>query len=321
MSQVTILIPAYKPSDRFIATMQSLAAQTYRDCLVHVSVDDCEASRQIPLPDMGRMRVVVTRQPRRLGWVGNVNTLVAMVSSPYFMVLAHDDCITPRYVERAVDVLDRSPDVITAHGGIRWHGIRDGEVGLGCDIQGEPIDRIRQCMATGPHLTLGWRGVTKAVAIDRGLRLRSRRSNGLFANHLWELELLLLGGSVAISDIYYDKYTDPTGLSRTYHTLSYDQKTTALADNVAALVEMVGFHGLDVREQEEIVSSYIKWLLDLGGAWSIFGKVLNARDASQGSDRSALERFAAQIAILVNSPPQPAEVVDPPDVHDRASGD
>jgi hypothetical protein len=314
MSCVTVLIPAYKPTERFAATMASLAAQRHRELVVHVSLDHCDDQACPTLPDMGRVDVTVTKQPRRLGWVANVNALLATVETPYFMVLSHDDCLTPCYIERAVDILVRRPHAVAAHGGIRWHGIRDGEIGQQADIVGSPIERVRQCIARGPHLALGWRGVARADALCRGLRLRTRRSDGLFANHLWEIELLLQGDTAAIDDAYYDKYTDPTGLSRTYCGMTVEQKSMSLADNVAALVEMVGAYPLGPPEQEEIVTAYLQWLLELQGNWNVLSDERSLDDMTYASVRPALARFAARIAMNATLAPLQPGVVDPPEL-------
>jgi glycosyltransferase involved in cell wall biosynthesis len=312
MSWVTVLVPAYKPGKRFTATMASLAAQTHRELMVHVSLDHGDDRGLPPLPEMGRVDVTITRQPRRLGWVGNVNTLVAEVKTPYFMVIAHDDCITPCYIEKAIALLAERPATVAAHGVIRWHGIRDGEVGQVADNVGEPIERVLKCIERGPHLALGWRGVVRTDAIERGLRLRTRRSDGLFSNHLWEVELLLQGDTAAIDDVFYDKYTDPMGLSRTYHQMTVDQKSMSLADNVAALAEMVATYPLNLSEQEEIVAAYVRWLLDLQGNWNVLSGENNVDGMPYSSVKPALARFAARIGLNATMPPLEPTIVEPP---------
>jgi hypothetical protein len=313
MLSVTVIIPAYKPNFRFTATLESLAAQTSRDFCVIVSLDQSDNEELPPIPSMNGVSLSWIRQPTRLGWVGNVNCLLKAVTTPYFMVLSHDDCISPTYIEKALAVLAARQDVIVAHGEVRYFGVRDGEVGTSGNIEGDRVRRAIECLVRGSHLTLGWRGVTRSDAIRNGLRLRTRQSDGLFSNHLWEIELLLQGASVAVDGIHYAKYTDATGLSRTYHRFSADQRSRSLADNVAALVEMVGDYGLSAAEQEEIVSRYMEWILSLQGHWDVVSEDGNSNAAKYIDIRPALARFAAKIAVSVATDTVAPLPIDPPD--------
>src|SRR5687767_13896339 len=118
MAAVTVLVPAFRPNHRFVATLASLAAQTHPEVVAHVSLDHAPGHVVPPLPPLGHLNLVVTRRPQRLGWVGNVNALLELVSTPYFMILGHDACVTADYIARAVELLSRREDVIVAHGGV-----------------------------------------------------------------------------------------------------------------------------------------------------------------------------------------------------------
>jgi hypothetical protein len=321
MAAVTVLVPAYRPNHRFVATLASLAAQTHGELKVHVSLDHAPDHVMPALPPVGDLDLVMTRQPQRLGWVGNVNALLESVATPYFMILSHDDCLTPGYIAGAVAVLESRPDVIVAHGDVRFHGVRDGEIGHSADIRGERLTRVRELLSRGINLALGWRGVARASAIGRGLKLRTRRSHGLFSNHLWEIELLLYGESAAVSGVYCDKYTDNTGLSRSHHRLDADEKSSSLADNIASLVDMVVSNGLDPHEQEEVVSGYLDWILSLQGYWDVVSDDGASSAMPFGSVRSRVARFASRIALNVAATELPPAILDPPTEGAGASRD
>jgi hypothetical protein len=258
--------------------------------------------------------VRVIRQTGRLGWIGNVNFLLGQIESPYVIVVGHDDRLSPDYIERAVETLERREDVSVVHGTMRHHGVNDGVLMEAEGIEGTRFQRLTECLHRGVHRGLAWRGVARSEAISHGLCLRTRKSNGLFANHIWELELLVHGGSASVDGIFYDKFTDPTGLSRSYHALSSDQVSQSLADNVVALIDMVSQHGFSASEREIIVAAYVDSMLGLGGAWDFLSAGPSSAQLPFTEVRAPLSQFLARVAIGLTEPAKGSQVLDPPDV-------
>jgi hypothetical protein len=297
-ASVTVLVPAYRPGMRFVGLLESIAAQTYGDVVIRVSLDHAPSHSMPQLPDLRGRRLEVIEQPERLGWVGNVNAMLRTVDTPYFALLMHDDQLSPRYLEAAVGVLERDPSVVVAHGTLRHHGIRDGEVEFAPSISGDRMQRLMACLERGPHETgLGWRGVVRSALLQDGLRLRTRRSDGMLSNVLMAFEMLVYGESASVPDIYYDKFTDPDGLSRDYHQRTYEQRSEMLADNLACLVDVVTEAGFSEQEQTEVIWRYANWLLGLQGNWNVVGEERNSDSQSYAAVRPAIARFVANALI------------------------
>lgn len=298
---VTVLVPAYRPDERLTRTLESLAAQTHRRVRVHVSVDHAPDHVLPPLPDLRKLSVV--HQPQRLGWVGNVNALLATVRTPFFCIVAHDDALTAGYLAKAVQALVRSPEAVVAHGAVRHFGVRDGEIARTDDLRGDAAQRVLEFIRRGPHRAeLGWRGVIRSSVLERGFRLRARKSDGQFSNTLWALELLLHGESRAFSNQFYDKFTADDGLSRVFHQRSADERSVMLADNVACLADALSSADLTPEQREEITAGYVQWLLSLP-RWGI---VEGAPDKVTYQDvRPAVSRFVARTLLHHAEPPRP----------------
>jgi hypothetical protein len=290
-----VLVPAYRPDGRFTDLLRSMAAQTHPHITVRVSLDPSPGATLPEIPPMGLTELEIVEQPRRLGWLPNVNWLFGSVSTPYFLQIGHDDRLTPGYIADAVRVLEDRPGVVAAHGGIRYHGIRDGEMDPGRSIGGGRLERLLCALDRGLHLAgLLQRGVIRSEPLRHGAIFRRRRSDGQFANDLWALELLAYGESVAIEGVWYDKYTDPGGLSRVFHARTVDQKSAMLADNLACLVQMVRDRGFSEEEQELVATRYAEWLLGLQGNWNVLADQPSSDASPYRAVRPGISRFVAR---------------------------
>ena len=299
---VTIVIPAYRSDERLVRTLHSVAAQTFPPAVVELSFDAAPGYVPPPLPHVPGLRV--RHQPVQLGWVAHVNRLIEQVSTPYFLMLAHDDSITPRYLRAAVDALQNDPRAVVAHGAVRNHGLRT-DICATDSIRGEPVERVREFLRRRPTAAeLGWRGVTRSGAIAAGVHLRTRRSDGQFSNTLWSLELLLLGDAISLEGEYYEKFTDSDGLSRIYHGRNLEERSKMLSDTVANVATLLTDHGVTGPEREELVRMWAEWVLTLGGNWNALtdGPVSDARSLKEL--RPAIARFIADLAASMMTPPR-----------------
>jgi len=292
---VTVLVPAYRSSPRFTGMLASMAAQEHRHLIVRVSIDHAPDAELPHIPPMEHVELQLVPQTHRLGWVGNVNFLLGTVATPYFMLVPHDDQLSAEYIRTAVETLEHHPTAVAAHGGLRFHGIRDGQVHLEASIMGSRLDRVRTYLERGPHLAgLPQRGVIRSEPLMDGVRYRTSRSDGQFANDLWMLEVLLYGETLSIDGIWYDKYTDPGGLSRVFHARSVDEKSEMLADSLGCLTAMVREHAFSASDQDWIISRYAEWLLGLQGAWNVVSDATDSDGESYRTIRPALSRFIAR---------------------------
>ena len=292
---VTVIIPTYRPDARFVRALECLQAQTHAAVYVNVSVDPAPGHVMPRLPDMPRLRII--HQPTRLGWVGNTNALLPTVQTPLFLPLSHDDTITPGYIERCVAPLTANPQAVVAHSGFRNRGVREDEMTTP-SITGSRRERLKTYLDRGPHRAeLGWHGVIRSELIGRGLRLRTRRSDGHLSNTLWVLEMLCHGDSLDAPGECYDRYIEPDGLSRQFHKRSTAERSAMLADNAACLLDMARDVGLPADETEWVMTRWIQWLLELQGNWNVLADEPRSDHRTLEETRPALARFVANVAL------------------------
>jgi len=307
---VTVLVPAYRP-DRIAETIDTLARQEFKEFRVRVGSDYAPG---YTLPDLlcDELDVEVVHHSRRLGWVGNVNALLASVDTPYFVIVAHDDGLSPGFLMAAVQALESCPDAVVAHGATEHRGVvRAGELATTGSICGTPFERVGEFIRRGPHRAeLGWRGLIRRNALPREPRLRARLSDGQFANTVFSLELLLYGNSVSLEGIRYVKNTGPAGLSRDLVSRSVDEKSSMLADNLACLAVALAEAAdrLSFAERETILTDYTIWLMTLQGPWNVLA---NERDSSRrrfGDLRAPVARLLARSLLSSMSvEPRPSD--------------
>jgi hypothetical protein len=234
--------------------------------------------------------------------VAHVNLLLGLVDAPYFMLIYHDDTITPDYIRMAVTELEANPAAVVAHGAVRVHGLRNALVRT-ASIRGAMLERAREFIQRGPtSAELAQRGVIRSSVLRAGGHFRSRRSDGMFANTLWSLELLLSGDSIEVRDQYYDKYLDPDGLSRQYHGRSLQERSRMLGESVANLATMLSEHGIGDADREELVRAWVDWLLGLQGNWNVLfdEPISDARSVAEA--RGAVAAFVANVISSLLTP-------------------
>lgn len=110
---VDVLIPTYNPgAEHLKIALDSLKAQTYPhwQAFIHDESDAVDAEA-IVRPHLGDPRFRFQKSARRLGIGGNWNACLTNTGHPYVAYLFHDDEWVPEYLERAVAVLEKHPDV------------------------------------------------------------------------------------------------------------------------------------------------------------------------------------------------------------------
>jgi glycosyltransferase involved in cell wall biosynthesis len=116
LPKVVALMPAWNAESFILPVLESLAAQTYPNLQILIS-DDASTDRTAEICEefeASHANFRLIRQPRNLGWIGNVNALLSKAEGEYFFFAFHDDLLRPRYVERLADALDSNPRAVLA---------------------------------------------------------------------------------------------------------------------------------------------------------------------------------------------------------------
>lgn len=304
---VTVLIPAYRPG-RILETLGTLARQEFKDFKIRIGLDP---SPGYTMPDLSfaDLDIEIVQHPARLGWVGNVNALLRSIDTPYFVIVAHDDGLSPDFLKAAVAALDGAPDAVVAHGTTEHRGVvRAGELHTTASICGTPFERLQEYIRRGPdRAELGWRGLIRRAALPGLPRLRVRLSDGQFSNTLFSLELLLHGNSIFVEGIRYIKDTGPAGFSRELVGRPANEKSAMLADNLACLAVALAESGdrLSPAERETLLTDYAHWLLMLQGTWNVLVDENDSGGRPFHQLREPVARFVARalLSSVAEEPP------------------
>lgn len=124
MSRVTVLVPNYNQYRYLVQCLESVRAQTFADWEVVVG-DNASTDGSLSLVEsLAEPRIRTVRRPRTIGWVANVNLLLAEVATPYVAILHADDWWEPMFLETTVAMLDAAPHSLVATSAARI--VRDG---------------------------------------------------------------------------------------------------------------------------------------------------------------------------------------------------
>lgn len=171
---VTICIPAYRAGAFIEATLQSAANQTHRDLRIEIAVDPCEAEENgadatmtAIAPFLKDERIHATVNERRLGWDGNIRALLTRVSTPFYLILPHDDLLHSDYVETLLSLLQRHKDAAVAYGDLWAFG--NQLPARKAVLIPNTAGRDRQLLAflLENAEAMPWRGVTRTEMVDR----------------------------------------------------------------------------------------------------------------------------------------------------------
>lgn len=219
---VVACLPAWNAAEFIDETLESLAAQTYDNLNVLISVDlssddTAERCERFARTDP---RFTVILQNKRLGWVGNVNLLLSQAAQADYCVFAfHDDIFEPSYVTRLAAALEAHPAAILAFTDMDTlfpdgtHVVNRSPDFAGAANRVERASRIirREQDWWTPHRGLFRRGAAERIG---GLK---RHLGGEFAaDWPWLIGLALIGDFVRIPEILCHKRFKKESLSRTW---------------------------------------------------------------------------------------------------------
>jgi glycosyltransferase involved in cell wall biosynthesis len=115
--RVSIAIPVYNGEKYLSETIVTILSQTFQDFELiicdNASSDGtqaiCESFEQLD------KRVNYYRSEINMGWARNFNKSVDLARGEYFKWAAHDDLLSPSFIEKCVEILDTYPDVVLCY--------------------------------------------------------------------------------------------------------------------------------------------------------------------------------------------------------------
>lgn len=219
---VVALVPAYNAAGFIAETLRSLAAQTYGNLRVIVSVDRSDDDTAAHCTAFARHdpRFTVFVQPERLGWVGNTNALLRLAGDQYAFFMGHDDVVEPDYVARLTAALLINPRAVLAFSDMvivdpdrpspqvcRYTAL---------DGVADPVERGRRLIVRGHGWWNAYRGLFRLDAARRVGGLRRHLAGEFVADWPFVLGLALQGECVRVPEVLYRKRRRLTSLSHSW---------------------------------------------------------------------------------------------------------
>jgi glycosyltransferase involved in cell wall biosynthesis len=249
--RVVACMPAYASVVFITPVLESLAAQTYPNLELLISVDVCSDGTAELYERFAETHanVRVIRQTERQGWVGNSNALLEAAHGAYLFFAFHDDPLEPTYVARLVDELDQNPravvaftDVDTNHGPMTYPYLDD---------VASRFERVRRLLFVEGTWWVPLRGLVRIAAV-RQLGGMRRLAYGEFSTDLpWLLRLALLGEFVRIPERLIHKELREAGLAASWKQSVRNKLAVQLA-----CVRVIRGAGFSVGQQLLLYSEF-----------------------------------------------------------------
>lgn len=232
--RVMALMPAWNSAPFIERTLESLAAQTYQNFSVLISDDaSSDSTGEVCKRFAGaHSNFTYVHQPRRSGWIGNVNALLALADADYLFFAFHDDPLEPTYVSELASALDRNP-----HASLAFTDVLVDRESLPTEVKRfTELDslrtRLERAMCFVERRGLWWipnRGLFRADAARKVGGLRHHRAGEYSADLPWLLHLALLGEFVRVPQTLIRKTWRKAGLSMTWKGTRWQSFALALA--------------------------------------------------------------------------------------------
>ena len=254
---VTIGVPVYRGELFIEETLRSIQMQTHQDIEVIISLDGPQPeAEELCEPFLKDPRFRLSIQPKRLGWVGNINWLMSQVETPYWCYHQQDDLIDARYIEVLVDYARQTPQAAIVYCDNVTFGTQNRK-GAHPSVTGSAA--ARQYTLLGKYRGgLPFRGLTRVEALRYAGEIRPNEVENFGAEVTWIAALARWGELRRVPSELYRKR---------FHAENETNKWFSFSDEEFARAIMV--HCADMLEQAMLVQATrqerrLMWLAAVG---------------------------------------------------------
>jgi len=165
---VTVGLPVYRGESFIEEALQTLQRQTYPHFKAVISLDGPDAGcEELCRPFLSDSRFQLFVQPERLGWVGNLNWLMAHTETPWWMYHQQDDVLDPHCLNVLMEHARKAPEAAVVYGDIEAFGSYSGTF-VQTSVTGTA--QARQLALLYEHQAgVAFRGLTRSDALAGGI--------------------------------------------------------------------------------------------------------------------------------------------------------
>ncbi len=128
MKKVSVIIPCYNHSQFIEEAISSVANQTYKNIEI-VCIDDGSTDNSIEIVQnilTNTSNIKLIKQENQ-GVIKARNAAISISNGDYILPLDADDKIAPTYIEKAVDILDKNPQIGIVYCNAQYFGNKTGK--------------------------------------------------------------------------------------------------------------------------------------------------------------------------------------------------
>ena len=235
-STVTVGVPVYRGELFVEEALHSLQRQTHRHLDVVISLDGPDPVAEAlcrPFLRDRRFRLVV--QPERLGWVENLNWLMAQVETPYWCYHQQDDVLDPRYFEILVGYADATPQAAVTYSDIQAFGEQT------LTFVQPPVTGsapARQLLLLYDHLAaVAFRGVTRADALRLSGGIPPNEIDSFSCDTAWMAAVARGGELHRVPGLLYRKRYHADNVHTRWTTWPVEKRTEGWIVHCASMLE------------------------------------------------------------------------------------
>ncbi len=254
MSAITVCVPAFNAAVFLAETLDSIAAQSFADIHVLISLDrsddDSESVCRRYLHDR-RFELIVQRE--RLGWVGNVNALIERVDTPYFCITPHDDLLARQYLAELYLVAASDPAVACAYSDLEGFGTYRKRIEQP-EIRGTLIERVTDFLLNH-FAVVPFRGIVRRRNSDDRPYVPTGLRRDFAADTVWLLGIALRGELRRVPSTLYFKRYHEASVHAAWASWPREELIVLWAEQAAACARIALEHVSDSSDREIVLAA------------------------------------------------------------------
>ena len=267
MAAITVCVPVFNAGDFLSETLDSIAAQSFADIRVLISVDrSSDDSESICRRYLHDRRVELMVQSERLGWVRNVNALIERVETPFFCITPHDDLLAPTYLAEVYELASSDPAIACAYSDVQGFGslrLRFEQP----EIRGTLIERVIDFLINH-FAAFPFRGIVRRRDQDDRPYLPTGLRRDFAADTVWMLVLALRGELRRVpSPLYSKRYHDASVHAR-WPNWPREELIASWVEQAAACARIALDHVSDARDREVVLAAALLRMAGVGRSQS-----------------------------------------------------